>query len=208
MYTNLYDKFLKSKYCAKCSNIEHYNFYIVMMITGIFYMLESKINIPHYNSIFMVIVLSGSAYLYLVHSKASIVEYVLVAIVMLLIKSNIIMFSNACNIIMQISLLTSSIVGILVNYRFNIDYRKSIAFLCLSLILTSFVLDNFVSKFTLFVFAHSTYDALIIGIIAADVALLIGMFSSIGHFNKLFEKKICGIGLNIISKYVKILLKS
>jgi len=204
MFKNIFRKLIQSKYYKTVSDLKHYNYYIAVMITGIIYILENKIQIPHYSLIFIVTIFLNSTWLFLVNSKKAIHSYLPVAFVMILVKYNIIIFGSKCDVLIQLFLLTSSVVGILVNYRFNVKYKASIAFICLSLILASLVLDNFLTNFNLFTFESSIYDMLMMGVIAADIALMVGMFTSINHFNALFDKKICGIGLNIISKYIKV----
>lgn len=198
-------KIIKSKFYEKICNVNHYYTYISELLTGIVYFLLIlfKPNTQTGVIVYLVTVMFGSFILF-IKSPKDILFYLVFSLIMYLTNFNFIHFNTALTILLYMTLLMGCIVAFLVSFRFNINYRTSVLFICISIVLASLLLGQTFSTIQIIYLDNAFYQNSILAVFAADTAI-VGVIMSINNnsLKAIFDKRKCGFNFNLIFEYAK-----
>lgn len=201
----LFMKITNSKLYDKISNINHYYTYISELLTGIVYFLLIifKPKVQTGVIIYSITVILG-VILLLVKSKKDILLYILFSVIMYFTNFNFMFFNCIITMLLHITLLMGCIIAFLVNFRFNINYKLSVLFTCISIVLACLIIDFWSSKIHFIYLDKDFYKNAILAVLAADIAIT-GLIITINDskVKTIFEKRAYGFSFNLIFEYAK-----
>lgn len=198
-------KIIKLKLYDKISNINHYYTYIVELLSGIIYFLLKifKPDIQTGITLYSITVIACSFILF-IKSKKDILFYILFSVVMYSTNFNFFYFNNILTFFLIITLLIGCGVAFLVNFRFNINYKLSVVFICSSIVLTCLIIEFMFSKVHIIYLDNAFYQNALLAVLAADVAIVCLIISiNNNSLKSIFDKRAYGASFNLLFEYAK-----